>query len=46
MLVVGWRVISILPGAYEVRQINAEVKRLIDDTEAFNIYCSPRDQLG
>ena len=43
----GWRVISILPGAYEVKQINAEVKRQIDDTEAFNIIARPEiNRLG
>ena len=42
-----WRVISILPGAYEVKQINAEVKRQIDDTEAFNIIARPEiNRLG
>ena len=43
----GWKDISILPGAYEVKQIDTEIKRLIKDNEAFNIIARPEiNRLG
>ena len=43
----GWKTVIILPGAYEVKQINAKIKRLINDTEAFNIIARPEiNRLG
>ena len=43
----GWKTVIILPGAYEVKQIDAEIKRLINDTEAFNIIARPEiNRLG
>ena len=43
----GWKNITILPGAYEVNQIDAEIKRLINDKDALSIITRPEiNRLG
>ena len=43
----GWKDASILPGAYKVKQIDAEIKKPIKDNEAFNIIAQPEiNRLG
>ena len=46
MVVVG-KTVTILPGAYEVNQIDAEIKRLINDKDALSIITRPEiNRLG
>ena len=43
----GWKEITIIPGAYEVQQIDSEIKRQLGDNEAFNIFARPEiNRLG
>ena len=43
----GWKTTTIVPGAYEVKQIDADIKRQINDNEAIHIIArSENDRLG
>ena len=43
----GWKVITLITGAYEITQIDAEIKRQMNDNEAINIIARPEiNRLG